>query len=224
MQMFETRLTGCSCISCDSNCKCVANYGIAFDQNRIKSEYLGSSVKPVFECNSFCRCLENCPNRVVQHGVSISLQIYLTKSKGLGVRTLSEIPQGTFVCEYAGEIISISEARQRSKKQTNTDMNYILSVREYCVSGIIKTYVDPAHFGNIGRYINHSCTPNLTMVPVRVDTMVPKICLFSNQDIKANEEIAYSYGPLSSGQASGRPCHCQSPNCIGFLPSDEDLL
>lgn len=224
MDMFESRLIGCNCIACDINCKCFMNYGIAYEHNRIKPVYLGSSVNPVFECNSRCACSIECPNRVVQHGITIKLQIFVTENKGLGVRTLDIIHKGTFVCEYAGEIISLSEAKHRTKQQKESDMNYILTVREHCKNGVMKTYVDPVNFGNIGRYINHSCSPNLTMVPVRVDTMVPKICLFANKDIAINDEIAYSYGPISDCHKSERPCHCSSEHCIGFLPSDEDLL
>lgn len=39
--------------------------------------------------------------------------MFRTEGKGWGVRTLKDIPRGTFVCEYIGEIISDSEADKR---------------------------------------------------------------------------------------------------------------
>ena len=39
---------------------------------------------------------------------------------------------------------------------------------------LTRTIVDPTVLGNIGRYLNHSCCPNLAMLPVRVDCMVPR--------------------------------------------------
>ena len=37
--------------------------------------------------------------------------------------------------------------------------------------------------GNIGRYLNHSCDPNLSLVTVRSSCMVPHIALFTNRAV-----------------------------------------
>ena len=55
------------------------------------------------------------------------------------------------------------------------------------------TYVDPTYRRNIGRYINHSCDPNLVMLPVRVNNNKLKLALFAFRDIKTGEELCYSY-------------------------------
>ena len=68
----------------------------------------------IFECNDMCRCnVSSCHNRVIQHGVSVRLQVFRAFGMGWGVRPLSEIPKGSFVCEYVGELISDSEAETR---------------------------------------------------------------------------------------------------------------
>jgi hypothetical protein len=67
-----------------------------------------------------------CPNRIVQSGITIKLQIFLTDTKGLGLQTLEKISRGTFVCEYAGEIISLHEAKNRTKSQTEYEMNSVI--------------------------------------------------------------------------------------------------
>lgn len=67
-----------------------------------------------FECNPACSCsIVTCQNRVVQHGISCRFQLFRTRTRGWGVRTLLPIPKGTYVCEYIGEIITDSEAERR---------------------------------------------------------------------------------------------------------------
>lgn len=68
----------------------------------------------LFECNPACDCNRiTCNNRVIQHGPTQRFQLFRTKGKGWGLRTLRHIPKGTYVCEYVGEIISDSEADHR---------------------------------------------------------------------------------------------------------------
>ena len=187
------------------------------------------------ECNRNCSCLKTCVNRVVQHGVHSRLELFWTSKKGHGVRTLEEISPGAFVCEYAGEVLSYEEAQKRSLLQTKADMNYIITVNEFCRSGVIKTHVDPRYFGNIGRFLNHSCEPNLFMVPVRVDTEIPLLGLFANRKIKVGEELTFHYGissvseSLNNSELEGKdytllPCYCGSQTCLGYLPFDKSLF
>ena len=37
--------------------------------------------------------------------------------------------------------------------------------------------------GNIGRYANHSCDPNIVIVPVRIQTVIPHLALVASRDI-----------------------------------------
>lgn len=68
----------------------------------------------IFECNQLCSCNSiTCNNRVVQHGITQRFQLFKTKSKDWGIRTLRKIVKGSFVCEYVGEIITDFEADQR---------------------------------------------------------------------------------------------------------------
>uniref|UniRef100_T1IV76 Histone-lysine N-methyltransferase n=1 Tax=Strigamia maritima TaxID=126957 RepID=T1IV76_STRMM len=142
----------------------------------------------IFECNRACRCWKNCNNRVVQHRMLSRLQLFRTQGKGWGVRTLRDIPQGTFICEYIGELISDSEADQRD------DDSYLFDLdnrdgETYCI--------DARYFGNISRFINHLCEPNLVPVKVFVDHQdlrFPRIAFFSSRDIKAYEELGFDYG------------------------------
>ena len=53
------------------------------------------------------------PYRVVQHGVAVRMQVFRAFGMGWGVRPLSDVAKGTFVCEYVGELIPDSEAETR---------------------------------------------------------------------------------------------------------------
>ncbi|XP_039590081.1 histone-lysine N-methyltransferase SETMAR [Passer montanus] len=194
---------------------------------------------PVFECNSLCCCGEGCHNRLVQRGLRLRLQVFRTRSKGWGVRALQPIPRGSFVCEYAGEVLGSAEARRRIQAQGPQEPNYIIAVREHLHDGrVMETFVDPTRVGNVGRFLNHSCEPNLFMVPVRVDSMVPKLALFAAVDISAGEELSYDYSgrcynfpgasredkPLEEGNSLRKPCYCGSRTCASFLPWDSSLF
>ncbi|XP_029908481.1 histone-lysine N-methyltransferase SETMAR [Myripristis murdjan] len=241
----EVTLPGCSCLSHScvaGSCCCLQTYGQAYDSAGTLLDLRGSHAAyctPVFECNALCSCGDACSNRVVQRGLRLRLEVYGTKEKGWGVRTLEPIPCGTFVCEYAGEVIGFDEAKRRQLAQGPEENNYIIAVREHAGQGpITETFVDPAIVGNVGRFLNHSCLPNLFMVPVRVHSTVPRLALFAGRDIEAQEELTFDYAggysnptPLElSIQASRtdalqrKPCHCGAQNCAQFLPLDVSIL
>lgn len=183
---------------------------------------------------------------MVQRGLRLRLEVFSTESKGRGVRTLETIPPGTFVCEYAGEVIGFEEARRRQLAQKSVDGNYIIAVREHAGSGsTTETFVDPAAVGNVGRFINHSCQPNLVMLPVRVHSVVPRLALFASRNIDAGEELTFDYSggyrnhtpeqllstqSDATSQVSGtdglmrKECHCGAKNCAQFLPLDLSIL
>lgn len=56
------------------------------------------------------------------------LQVFRTVGKGWGVRALRDIPRGTFVCEYIGEIITDSEADRREDDSYLFDLDNKVSV------------------------------------------------------------------------------------------------
>lgn len=52
--------------------------------------------------------------------------------------------------------------------------------------------IDARYYGNISRFINHLCDPNI--IPVRVfmlhqDLRFPRIAFFSSRDIRTGEEL-----------------------------------
>ena len=191
--------------------------------------------RPLFECNSSCKCPASCSNRVVQKGLQTQLQVFRTVSKGWGVRTLEHIRKNQFVCEYAGEIITYKEAMRRAQGVSGTG-RYIMVLREHQAgTQILRTHVDCQYCGNVARFMNHACSPNLFMTSVRVNSVVPRLALFAARDIQSGEELCFDY----SGGLFSNPCNevcgdvdtsivrteclCESKGCIGYLPCDSML-
>ncbi|XP_045165074.2 histone-lysine N-methyltransferase SETMAR-like [Mercenaria mercenaria] len=233
---FEDQLQGCTCpgkscdISVNTKCTCMT-YGSSYTADA-RLHKMPSSKKEITvfnECNSLCTCSSSCTNRVVQHGITTRLEVFWVEDKGLCLRTLEPIECGKFVCEYAGEVLTREEAKRRAEKQNKDDMNYIFVLNEHFTSGIHTTYIDPCKIGNVGRFISHSCEPNLSIYPVRVHNLVPKVCLFTARDICANEELTYDYGQNDdqlqrNTEGDKKICKCKSDACKGFLPFDLSVL
>lgn len=198
----------------------------------------------MFECNSHCDCSGSCPNRVVQKGQQLNLQVFKTKHKGWGLRTLESIKKFTFVCEYAGELISTQDAKKRAQELTHETGNYLIVLREHSSKNqVLRTHVDARFHGNASRFVNHSCSPNLVMVPVRVDSIVPRLALFAARNIDTGEELSFDYSGefevwpadrTSKEHVKGlevlrdfakelKSCCCGSLGCRGVLPFEPSL-
>lgn len=91
--------------------------------------------------------------------------------------------------------------------------------------------VDAFFYGNISRFINHSCRANTAILPIYIDDddpMRPIFAMFANKPIQRGKEITTSYSgpehdevPLSAAdeeEDSRRvPCRCGASNCKGFM-------
>lgn len=220
---------GCKCkSSCTSVTKCTCLQKMnknVYDLNGILDlgDVWSDVNQPIFECFSECSCSMNCSNRVVQKGLQISgLQVFDTKTKGLGVRTIVPIKKGTFICEYIGEVITSETADKRIKKLKPTDPNYLLVIRECFKDKILRTNIDATNLGNVARFFNHSCSPTMCVRLVRVETMIPRIAFFAAIDISPGTELTFDYG-IKYG-LSKQECKCGAKECCGYLPRFDDIL
>ena len=228
-ELFEDCFEGCQCSydSCQNSdgdilCTCLT-HGLwySFDGRLLPEVLTPESRAVVQECHNACKCSTTCINRVVQHGIRVQLELFVDATKGLSVRTLEPLKRGQFVCEYAGEILTESEARNVAEILSPADMNFLFTLRENLSQGVHCTYYYPRHKGNIGRFINHSCEPNLSVVPVRIRNSIPHLCLFASRDISEATEVTYDYGhgsAVSDSENSGTVCRCGTAMCKGFLP------
>ncbi|XP_073908800.1 histone-lysine N-methyltransferase EHMT1 isoform X5 [Castor canadensis] len=207
-----THLQYCVCVDDCSSSTCMCgqlSMRCWYDKDgRLLPEFNMAEPPLIFECNHACSCWRNCRNRVVQNGLRARLQLYRTQDMGWGVRSLQDIPLGTFVCEYVGELISDSEADVREEDSYLFDLDN-KDGEVYCI--------DARFYGNVSRFINHHCEPNL--VPVRVfmshqDLRFPRIAFFSTRLIHAGEQLGFDYGERF-WDIKGKlfSCRCGSPKC-----------
>ncbi|XP_049329095.1 histone-lysine N-methyltransferase EHMT2-like [Astyanax mexicanus] len=207
-----THLQHCSCTDdcSSSNCLCgQLSIRCWYDKDqRLLQEFNKIEPPLIFECNLACSCYKSCKNRVVQAGMKVRLQLYRTEKMGWGVRALQDIPQGSFICEYVGELISDAEADVRE------DDSYLFDLDNkdgevYCI--------DARYYGNISRFINHLCDPNI--IPVRVfmlhqDLRFPRIAFFSSRDILTGQELGFDYGDrFWDIKSKYFTCQCGSEKC-----------
>ena len=190
-----------------------------------------------------CRCPPTCHNRVSQHGVKIPLEIFKTGETGWGVRSLSSISSGSFICEYGGELLQDREAEKRENDEYLFDIGHNYDDEELWngLPSIVPGFesstpetmeedvgftIDAAKCGNVGRFINHSCSPNLYAQNVlwdHDDKRMPHIMLFAAENIPPLQELTYHYNYTvgqvrdKNGQEKIKVCLCGSSDCCHRL-------
>jgi len=101
----------------------------------------------------------------------------------------------------------------KNKRSSFYFKNFIKNQRVYIM--------DAKLCGNIGRYFNHSCTPNLFVQNVFVDTYdfsFPWIAFFAMHHIKAGNELCWDYNyTIDSVKGRKLYCYCKTANCRGRL-------
>ncbi|CAG9797715.1 unnamed protein product [Chironomus riparius] len=344
-----------SCCDCTDECvdksKCAcfqltirgAKYKNLMEEDEENISYLWKrllSVVPtgIYECNSRCKCSDRCLNKVVQQPVRIKMQLYRTKARGWGLQCLHDIPKGTFLSIYAGNLYTEKDANalcqgldhgdeyfaeldlienaenrkegyesgivypdesdeekdsdsdyddkndshdyedgdfisktkasgqreivtrssrtnladknknpgtstatvQRTNSGDSSDDEMVSMIPVDTNTGNLgypegmripfrklygpkeKVYImDAKQCGNIGRYFNHSCEPNLFVQSVFVDThdlRFPWIAFFAQRPIKAGEELTWNYNyEVGSVPSKVLYCKCGSKNCRGRI-------
>ena len=234
----------CDCIDgCSDSvkCACVLKNGgeIPFNCNGAIVE-----AKPwIHECSPLCKCSPCCSNRVSQNGIRLPLEVFKTKSAGWGVRCRNYIPSGSFICEYVGELIQDKEAERRAGNDEylfdlgdgtdhlKSQLNCSETMDDSQLSSSkAKDYgafaIDAAKFANVGRFINHSCSPNLYAQNVLYDhddKRMPHIMLFATKNIPPMRELTYDYNYVVgqvldiNGKIKKKRCYCGSRECTGRM-------
>ncbi|GAB2278480.1 hypothetical protein Dimus_013161 [Dionaea muscipula] len=236
---------GCDCVSgCSDSaqkCACIVKNGGEIPYNCNGAIVEAKSL--VYECGPSCKCPSACHNRVGQHGIKFQLEIFKTESRGWGVRSLSSIPSGSFICEYIGELLEDKEAEQRTGNDEylfDIGQNYddqglrdgvstlMPDSSAASSSGVVEEgyTIDAAKYGNVARFINHSCNPNLYAQNVLYDNddkRFPHIMLFAAENIPPLQELTYHYNYTIdqvrdvNGNIKVKNCYCGSSDCTGRM-------
>lgn len=217
---------GCACEEgCQINSKCCSSFfQYPFAYSKIRKLRLGPGT-PIYECNDFCKCGPDCNNRIVQNGRKNSLCIFKTHNNcGWGVKTEKTIMRGEYVCEYVGEVITSEEADRRGKVYDSQGRTYLFDL-DYTESGQAAYTIDAAHYGNVARFINHSCSPNVQVWPMwsnNLDPLLHRLAFFALDKIEAGNELTFNYiqNDIEYSNVSDserKPCHCGANNCKKWL-------
>ncbi|TNN17525.1 Histone-lysine N-methyltransferase NSD2 [Schistosoma japonicum] len=135
--------------------------------------------------------------------------------RGWGLKTMTAIRAGEFVNEYIGDLIDEDEANRRLRfAHENNITNY------YMMKLDSQRIIDAGPKGNLSRFMNHSCDPNLNTQKWTVNGD-NRIGLFAVRDISAGEELTFNYNFVALGQERLN-CRCGASNCVGFLGARSD--
>ena len=228
-QTIDPHCVGCDCHSHD----CRHCHDLDFEDGRNTMHYnkdgtidvslLSTHRSLIIECNDSCSCdPKTCNNRVIQHRAKIHLCLFhaLTKS-GWGVRSLDFIPCGTFVCEYLGEVITDPDVAEKTGKiYDKYGESYLFDLDAYDVNDMEMITVDPRLIGNVSKFINHNCEPNLVSISIGTceSRVFHRIAFFSTRDIYPNEDLGFHYGyKFDIDMSRMIPCNCGSLLCRSRL-------
>jgi hypothetical protein len=165
-----------------------------------------------------CPCADRCANRPFHLLPLPPMEVFLTSDKGWGVRAAAPIPRGTFVCEYAGEVIDDAEVARRVEdaRQKREPHFYMMEMGP----GLV---IDARDKGNIARLLNSSCDPNCeTQKWHDAATGEVRVGLFTIRDVAPGEEMMYDYhfqhfGVAEAATAGEYTCRCGAPRCRGTM-------
>ncbi|RZC58501.1 hypothetical protein C5167_005805 [Papaver somniferum] len=229
-------LIGCQCQGgkClpSSNCSCIlANGGDPPYANGI----LAIQKSLIHECGPSCSCYPNCKNQVSQNGPKVRLEVFMTKNKGWGLCSWDPIRAGTFICEYAGEVIDKDD-----RGGAHVDDDYIFNATHLgdysnewnyvpeligeekpvdlneAFKPALPMMISAKKMGNVARFMNHGCSPNvfwqLVLRGQNKDSF-PHIMFYAFKHIPPMTELTYDY--VESGRM--KQCFCGSANCRSFF-------
>ena len=111
-----------------------------------------------------------------------------------------------------GKYIKYSSfTRQHKIRQKKKNANGIV----YAISANDEYVIDAHEFGNIARFINHSCDPNCRAMKWYINGY-PHIAISAIRDLYPMEEITFNYG-CSQKLPKAFDCICESEKCQGRM-------
>lgn len=245
---LPANVSGCNCQgTCvdPRTCACAKFNGSDFPYVQINGGRLIEARAVVFECGPSCGCGPGCVNRTSQRGIKHRLEVFRTPKKGWAVRSWDFIPSGAPVCEYIGALVRTEDTDHVCENNYIFDIDCLQTMRglggrerrlgDVSVSAINsfdgddqksesvpEFCIDAGSTGNIARFINHSCEPNLFVQCVlssHHDVKLARVMLFAADNIPPMQELTYDYGYAldsvsgPSGKIKQMPCYCGAADC-----------
>ncbi|CAP33169.2 Protein CBG14728 [Caenorhabditis briggsae] len=171
-----------------------------------------------FCCGPKCQCSSECSLKgldEIDKDHNKKFEVYREEEKmGFCVSTKKYIAKGTPVMSFNGEIVGKralekgSDAEQYSLKLIDQDQALIefLKTANFLAKNLLRplatafdrvVFINPLKYGNVGRFLSHSCRPNLEMMRIFQGGVSPghmRIVFIANCNIKAGENLSFDYG------------------------------
>ena len=168
------------------------------------------------ECSEvYCPHGSRCTNRRFQLKQYAPLDVLRAGRKGFGLFAKGDLPAGTFLIEYVGEVLEEEEYERRKHfyEMSHQRHYYFMNI------GNGET-VDATRKGGVGRFINHSCEPNCETQKWTVNGEVT-IGLFTKLDVTAGTELTFDYNFQRYGDKPVK-CLCGAPSCRGIIGGERE--
>lgn len=163
------------------------------------------------ECGASAgNCGGGCQNQRFQRKQWASVSVIRTDKKGFGLRADADLHPNDFVFEYIGEVINEPTFRRRMLQYDKEGIQHF-----YFMSLNKSEFVDATKKGNLGRFCNHSCSPNCYVDKWVVGDKL-RMGIFALCEIRVGEELVFNYNVDRYG-ADPQPCYCGEANCVGFI-------
>eukprot|EP00887_Chlorella_sp_A99_P007604 scaffold20.g7604.t1 len=159
-----------------------------------------------------CPCGERCSNQPFASLPHPPMEVFLTLDKGWGVRAAGHIRKGTFVVEYAGEVIDDreSERRMQEAKARSEPHFYMMEMAP----------------GKLAAHAACSSQPALSKWHDAANGEV-RVGIFALRDIRPGEELVYDYQFQQRGLAAAAGayrCNCGAANCRGTMDTQPERM
>ncbi|KAL5150344.1 Histone-lysine N-methyltransferase, H3 lysine-9 specific SUVH4 [Glycine soja] len=204
--------TGCKCQGiCNdpTTCACALRNGSDFPYVSRDGGRLVEAKDVVFECGPKCGCDPGCVNRTSQKGLRYRLEVFRTANKGWAVRSWDFIPSGAPVCEYTGILSRTDDmdrvlennyifeidclltmkglgGREKRSPKGEISANLLDKYDDQSSESAPEFCIDAGSTGNVARFINHCCEPNLfvqCVLSTHHDLRLARVMLFAADNI-----------------------------------------
>lgn len=102
-----------------------------------------------------CPVGDACKNRRFQLHQNAYVYPAKTENKGWGLAAGEPISKGSFIMQYVGEVYHEDSpiGQKRIEKYKTSTCTYMMRTE-------FGEIIDPTYYGNVARFMNHSCDPN----------------------------------------------------------------
>ncbi|GAB0493264.1 hypothetical protein MMPV_004540 [Pyropia vietnamensis] len=138
------------------------------------------------------------------------------------LRSEEDLPAGTFIAEYAGDVLdeAAAAARHAAERAAGERHCYLMEVRPGQI-------IDARYRANASRFINSSCAPNCTAQKwLDAATGEMRVGIFTLEPVAAGAELTYDYRFYDGAPRDGGAyvCRCGSAVCRGWLDAHPDRM